>query len=51
MMLKKLNSVFSADSTTIEIITNNATKIIHIKLVISSNFKTFNSFSATNIVF
>ena len=35
----------------IRIIINNAIKIFHINSVISSNFKTFNSFSSTNVVF
>ena len=35
----------------IRTIINNAIKIFHINSVISSNFKTFNSFSYTNVVF
>ena len=35
----------------IRMITINGVKIIHNKLVISSNFNTFNSFSSTNVVF
>ena len=47
---KILKSEFSAANKTIEIITTNAIEIIHIKLVISSNFKTFISFSPMNAV-